>query len=346
VTKIIHVTRYAAYVDQPLPTPSNSIDLYKYYLSTKKYEESIEFFEKEHSLLPLNTKRVKNPLIAYVLDGYEELVQKKFYQSPENLCKGEREKIIQSIRGMALVKGLDVRRDKKDSFIVFTERSLISMREKIKNPYSDENPYLRLFHTIKSMDHEERMSLLEESVISKRFSIMRIFKNSIFFIEGVWYHTFEYRHPRSSSYNVSYTLTKPKSLTKKMIRCVNPEEKEIEWKYCSKDEEKRIWSAINPKLSHSGLKPILRLIFCFADNKYRLKIIKPGNFNNKDKRHRNRGKDIWSYSTVDLKTFLMFLVRVQYEYRDQDFSKIPKNKTELIQNIKWIFFDQSDIILI
>lgn len=90
----------------------------------------------------------------------------------------------------------------------------------------------------------------------------------------------------------------------------------------------------------------MSMIYSFTDDIYRIRLNKPSAVGISDKRRNNRGKNIRSYTTICLKKIFEYLIKVQYIYDLSESMDVPNTKEGLVQNIKWIFLDQGDIILI
>jgi hypothetical protein len=334
----IKVFRYASYIDKPIADINFSIDLYKYSKSSIKTNESMYYLNYNYGLLPKNnTLDMEKPSISKVLDYYEEIVQNGF-----SLNKDLREDEIRCIKSIGKINKKNIQiHDNKiispcDSLMPLTQRNN-SFRDHL-----DHKSWLSLFYYIRSLPFDKKVSLLESSVLEKKIHVMKIFKNSIFLIKDRWYHTFNYRKPRHLSYNVSYFIIKQEGMTKKLVNTVGGENI---WITCSIEEERRIWSSINPKPERCD-DYSLSLIYTFTDDIYRVRINKPGDPGISDKRKHNRGKNIRSYTKDYLGKILEYLLKIQYMYVDEGVTGIFHLKDKLIQNIKWIFLDQDDIIII
>jgi len=334
----IRVFRYASYVDEPVIDINFSIDLYKYNKSSIKTNESMYYLNYDYGLLPKSRNNIK-PSISKVLDYYEEIMQDGFSINKIDLNKEEL-RCIKSI-GRMNKKNIQILDDKLVSFP--DPITPLVLKNNNSKDRLNHNGWLSLFYYIRSLSFDKKVALLEKSILEKKIHIMKIFKNSIFLIKGCWYHTFNYKKPRYLSYNVSYFIIKQEGLTKKLIKTAIGEKI---WITCSIEEEKNIWDSINPKCKKCD-NYSLSLIYTFIDDIYRIRINKPDSPGVLDKRKYNRGKNIRSYTKNYLEKILEYLVRVQYIYADDNkTSKKFHLKEGLIQNIKWIFLDQDDIIII
>jgi hypothetical protein len=333
---IINVYRYVSYVDKPLTEIKNSIDLYKYHKSSKKYLDSKNFLDYEYGLLPKDFDKIIVTPISKVLDHYEEIIQNGF-TTAEYVDKEE----LKSIKSIGRLNGYNIQKVNNKIINVINSSPFI-INNKFNQKEIHDN-WLTSFYYVRNLTFDEKVDLLEKSIMEKKLKIMKIFKNSIFLVNECWYHIFYYKKPRYFSYNVSYFLTKEEGLTKKMVKTINGN---CKWILCSIEEEKKIWGVINPR----GKKIedySVSLIYTFIDNVYRIRINKPELIGIEDKRKFNRGKNIKSYTKEYLEILFKYLTVGQYMYLD-DISelKMPKNKKELIENIKWIFLDQDDVIII
>lgn len=354
----IDVFCYVAYSEKLISDPGYSIDYYKYSLCYEKNMEAMKFYNYSHRLLPVPVL-IPSPSISPE-DLYEKIMEGEKITGVSSLPKITLDKIINmSNLRKHNIQVIDDTLMLVDPYcdleIKLSSSSLLYSSEIFRSPSSEEKeivvassafesfPWKFLFDHIRRLSWLDALELLEISVIEKELTVMKIFENSLCFVGNDIYHTFLYREPSETSYNVAYVLTKSLGLTKKLVTAASGE---LIWRKCIPEEEKSVWKKL---ASRNFLqRGYVTMIYSIRDSKFRLRIgggaIRIEDNYVSDKRLVNRGKDIWSFSLEELKRIYMYLINSQYIYCNKGYKF--KSKKEIISNIKWIFYDQNDIVVL